>query len=88
MTSVIEITNLAYARFALASPSGFEVSAFRCTSPSFGSRHCRVVGLDGLEPSTSRLSGVRSNHLSYKPIILTHLVLGSLHRFCPCVLLA
>ena len=27
----------------------------------------RVVGLDGLEPSTSRLSGVRSNHLSYKP---------------------
>ena len=28
-----------------------------------------LVGLDGLEPSTSRLSGVRSNHLSYKPII-------------------
>ena len=27
-----------------------------------------MVGLDGLEPSTSRLSGVRSNHLSYKPI--------------------
>jgi hypothetical protein len=27
------------------------------------------VGLNGLEPSTSRLSGVRSNHLSYKPII-------------------
>ena len=26
-----------------------------------------LVGLDGLEPSTSRLSGVRSNHLSYKP---------------------
>ncbi len=26
-----------------------------------------MVGLDGLEPSTSRLSGVRSNHLSYKP---------------------
>ena len=28
-----------------------------------------MVGLDGLEPSTSRLSGVRSNHLSYKPKI-------------------
>ncbi len=28
----------------------------------------KVVGLDGLEPSTSRLSGVRSNRLSYKPI--------------------
>ena len=37
-------------------------------SPEIGSRHCRVVGLDGLEPSTSRLSGVRSNHLSYKPL--------------------
>ena len=27
-----------------------------------------VVGLNGLEPSTSRLSGVRSNHLSYEPM--------------------
>jgi hypothetical protein len=27
----------------------------------------RVVGLRGLEPLTSRLSGVCSNHLSYKP---------------------
>ena len=26
-----------------------------------------LVGLDGLEPSTSRLSGARSNHLSYRP---------------------
>ena len=26
-----------------------------------------LVGLNGLEPSTSRLSGVRSNRLSYKP---------------------
>jgi hypothetical protein len=26
------------------------------------------VGLSGLEPPTSRLSGVRSNRLSYKPI--------------------
>lgn len=32
------------------------------------SRRARtVVGLDGLEPSTLRLSGVRSNHLSYRP---------------------
>ena len=36
-------------------------------------RYCSVfkvqmVGLRGLEPPTSRLSGVRSNHLSYKPI--------------------
>ena len=27
-----------------------------------------LVGLSGLEPPTSRLSGVRSNRLSYRPI--------------------
>ena len=33
--------------------------------------HFRVlVGLSGLEPPTSRLSGVRSNQLSYKPILI------------------
>ena len=35
-----------------------------------------LLGLDGLEPTTSRLSGVRSNHLSYKPVAL------SFGRFC------
>ena len=28
---------------------------------------CRMVGLGGLEPPTSPLSGARSNHLSYRP---------------------
>ena len=28
------------------------------------------MGLSGLEPLTSRLSGARSNHLSYRPTIL------------------
>ena len=28
-----------------------------------------LVGSSGLEPPTSRLSGVRSNHLSYEPSI-------------------
>ena len=27
-----------------------------------------MVGLNGLEPTTSPLSGVRSNHLSYRPV--------------------
>ena len=30
-----------------------------------------VVGLERLELSTSRLSGVRSNHLSYRPSSMT-----------------
>ena len=30
----------------------------------------KVVGSSGLEPPTSRLSGARSNHLSYEPIKL------------------
>ena len=29
----------------------------------------KVVGTGGLEPPTSRLSGVRSNHLSYAPVL-------------------
>ena len=33
-----------------------------------GSGSFKPVGLSGLEPPTSRLSGVRSNRLSYKPI--------------------
>ena len=41
---------------------------------------CLAVGLSGLEPPTSRLSGVRSNRLSYKPFwgsgthLLSHIV--------------
>ena len=32
-----------------------------------GASRRSMVGLGGLEPPTSRLSGVRSNHLSYRP---------------------
>ena len=37
--------------------------------PIFFSQVSLLVGLSGLEPPTSRLSGVRSNQLSYKPIL-------------------
>ena len=39
-----------------------------------------MVGSSGLEPPTSRLSGVRSNHLSYEPIYLPLRVSGGDER--------
>ena len=38
-----------------------------------------MVGLSGLEPPTSRLSGVRSNRLSYKPILVTVYLVSHSH---------
>ena len=38
----------------------------RCSGIA-GSGNCYLVGLDGLEPTTSVLSGLRSNRLSYRP---------------------
>ena len=35
----------------------------------------RLVGRGGLEPPTSRLSGVRSNHLSYRPNLVERVAL-------------
>ena len=37
----------------------------------------RQVGLNGFEPLTSRLSGVRSNRLSYSPNSCTYRLLSS-----------
>ena len=37
-----------------------------------------LVGSSGLEPPTSRLSGARSNHLSYEPIQLSGSVFPAL----------
>ena len=41
----------------------------------------RLVGSSGLEPPTSRLSGARSNHLSYEPISYLSVYLVSLAFF-------
>ena len=38
------------------------------------------MGSSGLEPPTSRLSGVRSNHLSYEPISLSQKISGGDER--------
>ena len=45
--------------------SVFKVQNISKTARRF---YSKLVGLSGLEPPTSRLSGVRSNQLSYKPI--------------------
>ena len=43
-----------------------------------------MVGPGGLEPPTSRLSGVRSNHLSYEPLSDQHH--SGVERMPQCVL--
>ena len=46
---------------------GAQVLLLALECQTFNLRITRMVGLSGLEPPTSRLSGVRSNRLSYKP---------------------
>ncbi len=47
---------------------GVEVRRIACyASASTTTSRDILVGLGGLEPPTSPLSGVRSNHLSYRP---------------------
>ena len=52
-------------------PSSFSQKTVRTSGAPLSWVPClktgKVVGLSGLEPPTSRLSGVRSNLLSYKP---------------------
>ena len=46
----------------------FVVQFSRCVLNGCLLYNRRLVGTSGFEPPTSRLSGVRSNHLSYAPI--------------------
>ena len=54
----------------MAPQARFELATDRLTADSSTTELLRnngMVGLSGLEPPTSRLSGVRSNQLSYRP---------------------
>ena len=42
----------------------------RTTFVDLGCGNLPLVGSSGLEPPTSRLSGARSNHLSYEPMLV------------------
>ena len=48
----------------------------------------QCMGLSGLEPPTSRLSGVRSNRLSYKPLLLNfcNTIISLRSMRCACFL--
>ena len=54
----------------MAPQVGFEPTTYRLTAGCSTAELLRnnMMGLSGLEPPTSRLSGVRSNQLSYRPI--------------------
>ena len=60
--------NARYVQFVKEHATGFSARAFQSSSVRDSFRGTfMVVGLGGLEPPASPLSGVRSNHLSYRP---------------------
>ena len=59
----------------------FHLYIFQCAKIILKSLDLSLVGSNGIEPSTSRLSGVRSNHLSYEPI-LSRVLSSSSYFFC------
>ncbi len=60
---------------SLSAPASSRFPSYPVSFP-FG----KLVGSSGLEPPTSRLSGVRSNHLSYEPIFRGRLPMASPFR--------
>ena len=56
-------------------------SASCLISPCCATYQVALVGSSGLEPPTSRLSGARSNHLSYEPI--SYLRVSSFFHLAP-----
>ena len=66
-TEKLFINEFIFYRFGFFNLNFAVISMFNCQSSSLLSK---LVGTSGLEPPTSRLSGVRSNHLSYAPMSL------------------
>ena len=62
--------HVAFKSFVFSLKLGFssERRVFQYASEKKSSISRKLVGSSGLEPPTSRLSGVRSNHLSYEPV--------------------
>ena len=56
--------------FRLRKPCLSSLLRFLTATFTIGCRHCRLVGSSGVEPPTSCLSGMRSNLLSYEPLLL------------------
>ena len=59
---------LSHSQFSLFNFQGAFLPTVPAKMGSSGSLSEGMVGTSGFEPPTSRLSGVRSNHLSYAPI--------------------
>ncbi len=69
----IRLKTLATSQFSkntmrASAPDRFKSCCVRRSFRRSGDAFHLVVGLGGLEPPASPLSGVRSNHLSYRPI--------------------
>ena len=64
---IFAFTHVFYFVFKVHMLSCNAESSHKCSTAHYS----QVVGLGGLEPPTSRLSGVRSNHLSYKPMLVS-----------------
>ena len=70
--------------FKLVTRTGFEpMNACvkgMCVKPLH--QRAKMVDLNGLEPSTSRLSGVRSNQLSYRSVSFDYIIISNILLFC------
>ena len=69
ITLVFSQLSVSFSFFIRFSMNILQSTRFKCYSNQcIATRRCGLVGSSGLEPPTSRLSGVRSTHLSYEPV--------------------